>query len=62
MFRLEEDRAVINRYGFNSDGAAAGITPVWQRDRRAGSVCALSNHTRAFRGAPLIPTRPLPFY
>ncbi len=34
LFRLPEDRAVINRFGFNNDGAAAIAARLAQTDRR----------------------------
>jgi dihydroorotate dehydrogenase len=34
MFRLEEDRAVINRLGFNNQGQAAALERLLRRDRR----------------------------
>ena len=51
MFRLEEDAAVINRYGFNSDGAdavAARLRAYWLQLARATG------------GAPGAPSRPPP--
>ncbi len=35
LFRLPEDRAVVNRMGFNNDGAAAVAARLKARDRRA---------------------------
>jgi dihydroorotate dehydrogenase len=35
LFRLPEDRAVVNRYGFNNDGLAAGLDQA-RRARRGG--------------------------
>jgi len=34
LFRLKEDRAVINRMGFNNDGQAAALERLRKRDRR----------------------------
>ena len=36
LFRLVEDRAVINRLGFNNRGQAAALQRLQQRDRRRG--------------------------
>jgi dihydroorotate dehydrogenase len=38
LFRLAEDRAVINRMGFNNDGAEAAITRLAPRHGRGGVV------------------------
>lgn len=38
LFRLEEDLAVINRMGFNSEGHAAAMARLERRDRAAGIV------------------------
>ncbi|MET0181222.1 MAG: quinone-dependent dihydroorotate dehydrogenase [Novosphingobium sp.] len=38
LFRLVEDRAVINRMGFNNDGAATVATRLRKRHRRPGVV------------------------
>jgi dihydroorotate dehydrogenase len=38
LFRLAEDRAVINRLGFNNRGQGAALTRLGRRDRRAGIV------------------------
>lgn len=38
LFRLVEDRAVINRLGFNNGGLAAAKARLAKRDRRAGIV------------------------
>jgi len=38
VFRLTEDRAVINRYGFNNDGREAGRARLVGRDRSLGIV------------------------
>jgi len=38
LFRLAEDRAVINRMGFNNQGQAAAAARLDKRDRRAGLV------------------------
>lgn len=38
LFRLVEDRAVINRFGFNSGGHAAALTRLRDRARRGGVV------------------------
>lgn len=38
LFRLEEDRAVINRMGFNSEGHAASVARLQGRDRTQGVV------------------------
>jgi dihydroorotate dehydrogenase len=38
LFRLAEDRAVINRMGFNNDGQAAALARLDKRNRRAGLV------------------------
>ena len=38
LFRLEEDRAVINRMGFNSEGHAAAAARLKNRDRSRGVV------------------------
>ncbi|MBD3660844.1 MAG: dihydroorotate dehydrogenase (quinone), partial [Arenibacter algicola] len=38
LFRLEEDRAVINRMGFNSEGHAASVARLTGRDRARGVV------------------------
>lgn len=38
VFRLVEDRAVINRYGFNNDGVEAGVRRLTGRDRGLGVV------------------------
>jgi dihydroorotate dehydrogenase len=38
VFRLVEDRAVINRYGFNNDGMEAGAGRLAGRDRMRGVV------------------------
>ena len=38
LFRLVEDRAVINRLGFNNRGQAAALARLARRDRRAGLV------------------------
>jgi dihydroorotate dehydrogenase len=38
LFRLAEDRAVINRLGFNNQGQAAALARLGKRDRRAGLV------------------------
>jgi dihydroorotate dehydrogenase len=38
LFRLREDRAVINRLGFNNEGQAAALARLDGRDRRAGIV------------------------
>ena len=35
LFRLAEDRAVINRMGFNNQGQAAALARLARRDRRA---------------------------
>jgi dihydroorotate dehydrogenase len=36
LFRLAQDRAVINRLGFNNQGQAAALVRLEKRDRRAG--------------------------
>jgi dihydroorotate dehydrogenase len=38
LFRLAEDRAVINRLGFNNEGQAAALARLRKRNRRAGLV------------------------
>jgi dihydroorotate dehydrogenase len=38
LFRLAEDRAAINRMGFNNKGQAAALARLEKRDRRAGIV------------------------
>jgi dihydroorotate dehydrogenase len=38
LFRLAEDRAVINRMGFNNEGQSAALARLEPRDRRAGIV------------------------
>jgi dihydroorotate dehydrogenase len=38
LFRLEEDRAVINRFGFNSRGQADALKRLPRRDRKRGVV------------------------
>jgi dihydroorotate dehydrogenase len=38
LFRLEADRAVINRFGFNSEGAAAAVERLRERTGRPGIV------------------------
>ena len=38
LFRLAEDRAVINRMGFNNQGQAATLARLEKRDRRGGLV------------------------
>src|SRR5688572_17051691 len=38
LFRLVEDRAVINRMGFNNDGQAAALERLAKRDRSRGIV------------------------
>ena len=38
VFRLEEDRAVINRYGFNSQGLAVAAERLRKRHGRSGIV------------------------
>jgi len=38
LFRLESDRAVINRMGFNSEGHAASVARLKDRDRSQGIV------------------------
>ncbi len=38
LFRLVEDRAVINRMGFNNEGQAAAAARLEKRDRRRGIV------------------------
>lgn len=38
MFRLEEDRAIINRLGFNNEGHAAVLERLKKRNRRRGLV------------------------
>jgi dihydroorotate dehydrogenase len=38
LFRLVEDRAVINRMGFNNRGQAAALARLERRERRAGLV------------------------
>ncbi|MEQ9335497.1 quinone-dependent dihydroorotate dehydrogenase [Thalassobaculum sp.] len=38
LFRLPEDRAVINRNGFNNDGLEAAAARLARRDRRTGIV------------------------
>ncbi len=38
LFRLEQDAAVINRMGFNSEGHAASIARLQKRDRTRGIV------------------------
>jgi dihydroorotate dehydrogenase len=38
LFRLAEDRAVINRLGFNNRGQAAALARLDRRDRRGGLV------------------------
>ena len=38
VFRLIEDEAVINRYGFNNDGLEAGLARLTERDRSLGVV------------------------
>jgi len=38
LFRLESDRGVINRMGFNSEGHAASVARLQQRDRTRGIV------------------------
>lgn len=38
LFRLAEDRAVINRMGFNNRGQAAALARLERRDRRRGLV------------------------
>ena len=38
LFRLAEDRAAINRLGFNNCGQAAALARLERRDRRAGIV------------------------
>ena len=38
LFRLVEDRAVINRMGFNNHGAAAAVARLTQRQGRSGIV------------------------
>jgi len=38
LFRLTEDRAVINRMGFNNGGQRAALARLAKRDRRAGIV------------------------
>tara|TARA_R100000322_G_scaffold66272_2_gene41460 strand:+ start:21692 stop:22756 length:1065 start_codon:yes stop_codon:yes gene_type:complete len=42
MFRLAEDRAVINRFGFNNDGMEAAFSRLTKRDRRAGVPVGLN--------------------
>ncbi|HYN46900.1 MAG TPA: quinone-dependent dihydroorotate dehydrogenase [Allosphingosinicella sp.] len=38
LFRLAEDRAAINRLGFNNEGQTAALARLRRRDRRAGLV------------------------
>src|ERR671912_438094 len=38
LFRLAEDRAVINRMGFNNEGQAPALARLERRDRRRGIV------------------------
>src|SRR3954452_6423385 len=38
LFRLEADEAVINRYGFNSEGAVPALARLRARHKRAGVV------------------------
>jgi dihydroorotate dehydrogenase len=38
LFRLEADEAVINRYGFNSEGSVAALARLRARHKRAGVV------------------------
>ncbi len=38
VFRLPEDQAAINRYGFNNDGLEVGLGRLRDRDRNAGIV------------------------
>src|SRR3546814_14187937 len=38
LFRLAEDRAVINRMGFNNDGQAAALARLKARRRKGGIV------------------------
>ena len=40
LFRLEEDRAVINRMGFNNDGQQAALRGLRKRNRTSGLVGA----------------------
>jgi dihydroorotate dehydrogenase len=65
LFRLVEDRAVINRMGFNNGGIAAAVARLSKRDRAAGvvginigankdSVDRIDDYRTAFRAvAPL---------
>jgi len=65
LFRLVEDRAVINRMGFNNGGVAAAVTRLTHRRRQAGvvginigankdSVDRVADYVEAFRAvAPL---------
>jgi dihydroorotate dehydrogenase len=65
LFRLVEDRAVINRMGFNNGGVAAAVARLCERDRSAGivginigankeSVDRVADYREAFRAvAPL---------
>ena len=38
LFRLEEDRAVINRFGFNNRGAADAVERLRARNGRPGVI------------------------
>jgi dihydroorotate dehydrogenase len=42
MFRLSEDRAVINRFGFNNEGMDAAFARLTKRDRRTGVPVGLN--------------------
>jgi dihydroorotate dehydrogenase len=42
MFRLSEDRAVINRFGFNNDGMEAAFARLTRRDRKTGVPVGLN--------------------
>ena len=56
LFRLAEDRAVINRMGFNNRGQAAAAARLARRGRGAGSSASISAPTRTARtGSPTMP-------
>jgi len=42
VFRLSEDRCIINRYGFNSDGADAVATRLQQRQNKAKGIVGIN--------------------
>jgi dihydroorotate dehydrogenase len=52
MFRLPEDRALVNRMGFNNDGAAAAAARLRRRSRRPGAGLVVGVNIGKTRAVP----------